>query len=82
MIINVQMTNEVPMSRPFFSQVRLGGGIPVASQAKVTGLLMVSTTLSSAGPSILGGTEKKKFFVTIVSQASFINTISLIFFHS
>lgn len=31
--------------------------MPVASQAKVTGLLMVSTTCSSAGPSILGGTD-------------------------
>lgn len=48
------------MSLPFFSQARLGGGIPVASHAKVTGLLMVSTILSSAGPSILGGTEKRK----------------------
>lgn len=47
----------VPMGRPFFNQVKLGGGIPVASQAKETGLLMISTTLSSAGPSILGGTE-------------------------
>ncbi len=55
------MNNEgAPMSRPFFSQARLGGGIPVASQAKVTGLLMVSTTLSSAGPSILGGTDERK----------------------
>lgn len=47
------------MGRLFFNQVRLGGGIPVASHAKVTGLLMVSTTRSSAGPSILGGTEKE-----------------------
>ncbi len=54
------MDNEgLPMSRPFFSQARLGGGMPVASQAKVTGLLIVSTTLSSVGPSILGGTEKR-----------------------
>lgn len=47
------------MGLPFFNQARLGGGIPVASHAKVTGLLMVSTTLSSAGPSMLGGTERK-----------------------
>lgn len=50
----------VPMGCLFFNQARLGGGIPVASQAKVTGLLMVSTTLSSAGPSILGGTEERE----------------------
>lgn len=48
------------MDRPFFNQMRLGGGIPVASQARVTGLLMVSTTLSSAGPSILGGTKERE----------------------
>lgn len=48
------------MGRPFFSHVRLGGGMPVASQEKVTGLLMVSTTVSSAGPSILGGTEDRE----------------------
>lgn len=48
------------MGRPFFNQARLGGGIPAASQAKVTGLLMVSITLSSAGPSILGGTEERE----------------------
>lgn len=46
----------LPITRPFFSQVREGGGIPVASQAKVTGLLMVSVTRSTAGPSSLGGT--------------------------
>lgn len=45
-----------PITLPFFSQVRLGGGIPEASQAKVTGLLMISTTCSSARPSIAGGT--------------------------
>lgn len=49
----------IPMGRPFFNQVRLGGGIPVASQEKVTGLPMVSTTLSCTGPSILGGTEER-----------------------
>lgn len=49
-----------PIGRPFFNQARLGGGIPAASQAKVTGLLMVSTTLSSAGPSILGGTKARE----------------------
>lgn len=47
-----------PMGRPFFIQTRLGGGIPVASQAKETGLLMVSATSSSVGPSILGGTAE------------------------
>lgn len=56
------------MGRPSFNHVRLGGGIPVASQAKMTGLLMVSTTLSSAGPSILGGTEKRgrRYFCIIL----------------
>lgn len=54
-----------PIGRPFFIQARLGGGIPAASQAKVTGLLMVSTTLSSAGPSILGGTEMRETEVSL-----------------
>ena len=49
---------DIPMGRPFFIQVRLGGGIPVASQENVTGLLMVSNTFSSTGPSILGGTSE------------------------
>lgn len=53
------------MGLPFFNQARLGGGIPVASHAKVTGLLMVSTILFSAGPSILGGTEKKEIRLSI-----------------
>jgi hypothetical protein len=37
----------------------VGGGIPVASHVKITGLLIVSTTTSLSGPSILGGTVKK-----------------------
>lgn len=56
----------LPMGCPFFSQMRLGGGIPVASHERVTGLLMVSTTLSSAGPSTLGGTEGKHPFSIIM----------------
>lgn len=39
----------------------------MASQEKVTGLLMVSITLSSFGPSILGGTgknEKDRIYIT------------------
>jgi len=63
---------QVPMGRPFFSQERLGGGIPAASQARVTGLLAVPTTLSSAGPSILGGTEEggRRFDYHIVSAVA------------
>ncbi len=68
---HLNLSAGVPMGRPFFNQARLGGGIPVASQAKVTGLLMVSTTLSSAGPSILGGTEERY----TLSVLSIVNTI-------
>lgn len=46
----------LPIGCPFFNHVRMGGGIPTASQAKVTGLLMVSTKCSSGGPSIRGAT--------------------------
>ena len=55
-----QRHGDIPRVRPFFSQVRLGGGIPLASQARVTGLEMVSTTCSSVGPSILGGTGNQE----------------------
>ena len=44
----------------FFNQAIVGGGIPVASHVKVTGLLIVSTTTSFSGPSILGGTVKRQ----------------------
>ena len=63
---------------PFFSQVSLGGGMPVASQAKVTGLLMISITRSSAGPSILGGTERvgrKKDHVCLLLIDSSVNNM-------
>lgn len=46
----------LPSGFPFFSQTSVGGGIPVASQMKATGLLIVSMTNSSSGPSIFGGT--------------------------
>ncbi|TNN56509.1 hypothetical protein EYF80_033235 [Liparis tanakae] len=60
----------VPMGRPSFSQERLGGGIPAASQARVTGLPAVPSTLSSAGPSILGGTGEggRRFEYHIISS--------------
>lgn len=70
----------LPMGRPFFNQVRLGGGIPVASQAKETGLLMVSTTPSCAGPSILGGTEEREIFNIALRIKSLVSThVSWIF---
>lgn len=50
----------LPMGLWFFTHAMVGGGIPVASQVKVTGLLMVSTTTSFSGPSILGGTVKRQ----------------------
>lgn len=44
----------------FFNYAMEGGGIPAASHVKVTGLLTVSTVTSFSGPSILGGTVKRK----------------------
>lgn len=44
----------------FFNHAMEGGGIPVASHVKVTGLLTVSTVTSFSGPSILGGTVKRQ----------------------
>lgn len=46
----------LPIGFPFLSHTNVGGGIPVASHTKVTGLLMDSLTNSCSGPSILGGT--------------------------
>lgn len=46
----------LPIGFPFLSHTNVGGGIPVASHTKVTGLLMDSLTSSCSGPSILGGT--------------------------
>lgn len=59
-VVQLNLHTGLPMVRPFFSQVSVGGGIPLASQLKMTGLLMVSTTVSSAGPSILGGTGERR----------------------
>lgn len=46
----------LPIGFPFLSHTNVGGGIPVASHTKVTGLLMDSLICSCSGPSILGGT--------------------------
>lgn len=46
----------LPIGFPSLSHTNVGGGIPVASHAKVTGLLIVSLTNSCSGPSIFGGT--------------------------
>lgn len=43
----------------FFSHTIEGGGMPVASHARLTELLIVSTTTSCSGPSILGGTVER-----------------------
>lgn len=49
----------LPIGFPFLSHTNVGGGIPAASHAKVTGLLIVSLTNSCSGPSIFGGTVKR-----------------------
>lgn len=53
-------TAVLPMGLWFFNHAMVGGGIPVASHVKVTGLLIVSTTISFSGPSMLGGTVKRQ----------------------
>lgn len=50
----------LPIGLWFFNHVMVGGGIPVASQVNVTGLLIVSTMTSVSGPSIVGGTVKRQ----------------------
>lgn len=50
----------LPIGLWFFNHVMVGGGIPVASQVSVTGLLTVSTMTSLSGPSIVGGTVKRQ----------------------
>lgn len=54
----------------FFNHAIVGGGIPVASQVKVTGLLIVSTTPSFSGPSIVGGTVKRRKKITCLHEAN------------
>lgn len=58
MVKREERTAVVPIGRSFFSHATAGGGIPVAPHVKVTGLLMVSTTTSLSGPSMLGGTRE------------------------
>lgn len=43
-----------------FSQLRVGGGKPVASQESDTKLLTTTVKVSGFGPMIVGGTNKEK----------------------
>lgn len=56
----------LPSGFPFLSQTSVGGGIPVASHMKATGLLTVSLINSSSGPSIFGGTRSWMEAVRVV----------------
>lgn len=42
-----------------FSQLKVGGGKPVASQERDTKLFTTTVTLSGLTPMIVGGTERK-----------------------
>lgn len=42
------------------SQLRVGGGKPVASQERDTKLFTTTVTVSGLGPMMVGGTERKR----------------------
>ena len=58
-----------------FSQLKVGGGKPVASQERDTKLFTTAVTVSGLRPIMVGGTERKKKTFSIANMLLMLHNV-------